>query len=204
MKTLCRLILGGVVVGLLASCSSTPQVSGRGAKQAYTPVSCVAVLPARAGEDEDVARSGGKMDNVLRGAAYADSLLRSELAGDPAMRMADSAISGNLNSLVRQVSEETGCEGVLVMTVYKFRQREGSTIATDAPASTSFDIRIYDGNTRHVLWAADFSETQQSLLSDIFSFGKAQSRGFKWITVEELMAQGLKERLEYCPYLKHE
>ncbi|BCL61137.1 hypothetical protein DGMP_18300 [Desulfomarina profundi] len=56
--------------------------------------------------------------------------------------------------------------------------------------------------TGAVLWSADFKETQESLLSNILSFNKAQSRGFKWISVEELLEQGIRERLAQCPYLK--
>lgn len=156
------------------------------------------------GEDEDISRVGGRTDNVRRGAEYADTVIRQELAGQPKIQMVSGEGMESLGGIIVEAAANTGCEGVMVATVYKFRQRAGSTMAADEPASTSFDIRIYDAVTKNVLWAADFSETQESLFSNIFSFGKAQSRGFQWITVEELMAQGLKERLSQCPYLKTE
>jgi len=46
-----------------------------------------------------------------------------------------------------------------------------------------------------------FKETQQSLMSNLMTFGKAENRGFKWITVEELVRQGIHEKIEECPYL---
>lgn len=204
MNILYRLLLGGITIGLVASCSSTPQSTGSDQTRHIKPVSCIAVLPARAGEPETVSRTGGKMDNVKRGAAYADLLVRNELTGEPKVRFVQSSDNGNLPAIIADVSEKTGCEGVMVTTVYKFRQREGSGMAVDAPASTAFDMRIYEGQSRQVLWAADFSDTQKSLLSDIFSFDKAMSRGFKWVTVEELMEEGIKERLTNFPYLSRQ
>ena len=53
-----------------------------------------------------------------------------------------------------------------------------------------------------MLWTADFRETQESLLDNILTYNKAQSRGFKWVTVEQLVEQGVKDRLATCPYLK--
>jgi hypothetical protein len=94
------------------------------------------------------------------------------------------------------------CDAVMVTTVHRYRQRVGSELAIESPASASFQMRLVDVKTRAVLWSADFDETQESLLSNILSFNKAQSRGFKWVTVENLVAQGLKERLAGCPFLK--
>jgi len=197
-------IMCGCLVSLLVSCSSKQVADDVQRQQTVKPVSCIAVLPSRMGEDEDISRVGGMSDNVRKGAEYADTVLHQELAGSPKIRMVTGGHIGSLGASLTDAAAGTGCEAVMVTSVYKFRQRVGSTMAAAEPASTSFDIRIYDAVTKNVLWAADFSETQQSLFSNIFSFGKAQSRGFQWITVEELMAQGLKERLNQCPYLKTE
>jgi hypothetical protein len=62
-------------------------------------------------------------------------------------------------------------------------------------------MALIHSHTGAVLWTGDFRETQESFLSNIFSFTKMQSRGFKWITVEQLVEQGIKERLATCPYL---
>ena len=60
-------------------------------------------------------------------------------------------------------------------------------------------VRVDDGK---VIWNGSFDETQESLLSNLLSFGKAQSRGFKWVTVEELVRQGVHERFAECPYME--
>ena len=45
-----------------------------------------------------------------------------------------------------------------------------------------------------------FDERQQSVMENLLSLGKASSRGFSWITAEQLMREGLKERLDQCGY----
>lgn len=204
MREFLRIIICSCCIGVLASCSSVPETTESSMTQVVKPVSCIAVLPTLSGETEQISQIGGSVQNVQRGARYMDSILRQQLAGQPKVRMVPGEIAGSLGMDIAGASETTGCDGVMVVSVYKFRQRAGSSLAAAEPASTAFDIRIYDAQSKYVLWAADFSETQEPLLSNIFSFSKAHSRGFKWITVEELMEQGLQERLSACPYLKHD
>lgn len=190
----------------LASCSTPHGTMGSGNEQVVEPVSCIAVLPARAGSEEEIARTGGSSEEVRKGAGFADSVLQQELSGNPKVRMVTasqlgSAGMGSQGVTMEQAGKITGCDAVLMTTVYKFKQRQGTTYAADEPASASFDMRLYGTGATNVIWAADFSETQESLLSNILSFGKAQSRGFKWITVEDMVSQGIKERLAGCPYL---
>lgn len=193
-------------VVLLASCSA-PKSTPKSARQITEAVNCVAVLPTRALSDEN-----GNTQSVTlrRGAALIDTLMAREIGANTNVRILrpeemDSLYIGEgsgLVAVIRSVSQMTGCDAVMITTVRRFKQREGGEYAADAPASASFDLRIVDAKSKNVLWATDFDETQQSLFSNIFSFGKAQSRGFKWITVEELVSQGVKERLADCPYLK--
>ena len=37
-------------------------------------------------------------------------------------------------------------------------------------------------------------------MENLLSLGNASSRGFSWITAEQLMREGLKERLDQCGY----
>jgi hypothetical protein len=132
--------------------------------------------------------------------------LQQELGANPKARIVTASqlgneVMGSQAMTIDHASQITGCDAVMMTTVYKFKQRQGTTYAADQPASASFDMRLYNARTSSVIWAADFSETQESLLSNILSFGKAQSSGFKWITVENMVSQGIKERLAACPYL---
>lgn len=191
---------------MLAACAATPGTPTSGQRQVVEPVSCIAVLPVRMGVDEEGGRKYGDQKSLRKGAGYADTVLMQELTGNPKVRIVSSSqlnteVMGGLATTIDQVSTSLNCEAVMVTTIWKFRQRQGGSYAVDEPASASFAIRLFNARTKNVIWAADFNETQESLLSNILSFGKARSRGFKWITVEELVAQGIKERLAECPYL---
>lgn len=198
------LLISCVVV--LSSCSG-PKTAKDSASQITESVNCIVILPTRALADEN----GNTQSLTLRrGATLIDTLMAREIGASANVRILrqqelDSLYLGEGSGLVeviRNVSQMTGCEAVMITTIRRFKQREGGEFAADAPASASFDLRIVDARTKSVLWASDFNETQQSLFSNIFSFGKAQGRGFKWITVEELVSQGVKERLADCPYIK--
>jgi hypothetical protein len=91
---------------------------------------------------------------------------------------------------------------VLLTTVRRYQQREGTEYAADSPASVNFSMALRRTDNGNVLWSTEYREKQQSFLSNIFSFTKAKDRGFKWVSVEQLMTQGIKERLAQCPYLK--
>jgi hypothetical protein len=118
-----------------------------------------------------------------------DALLVADAAGDRLSQM--KALGAKLNS-----------DAVLEVTVTRFHERDGSELAVNRPASAAFAMVLTHVESGKVLWDASFDETQEALSANLFALGKAKSRGFKWITAEELVRQGLKERLAECPYLQ--
>lgn len=194
----------------LSSCSS---FSGKGQGAAVEvpvePLSCVVVLPAGTslGKDDTIKYSDAK--ELEAGASFATVVMSRELADNPKVRVITSnqittlipEISGGISGTVAMLGEKLNCEGVLMTTVGRFKQREGGDYASESPASADFKMVLRRASTGSVLWSADFKETQKSFLSNVLSFDKAQGRGFKWISVEELLEQGIKERLADCPYL---
>lgn len=206
MKRYLGLVVCCCLVWGLTSCSSKTAVTDSDKETALEPVSCVAVLPAQMGEEQQISSADGEPNNPRAGAELADAVMLQALAGNakakivPLSQFQDES-AGNLTEMIGNASAATGCDAVLTTTIVRYKQRQGTSYAVDAPASAAFEMRLYSTSTKIVLWAGDFSETQQALMSNLFSFGKAKSRGFKWITVEELLTQGLKERLADCPYL---
>lgn len=118
-----------------------------------------------------------------------DALLVADAAGDRLSQM--KAVGAKLNS-----------NAVLEVTVTRFHERDGSELAVNRPASAAFAMVLTHVESGKVLWDASFDETQEALSTNLLAFGKAKSRGFKWVTVEGLVRQGLKERLAECPYLQ--
>ncbi len=211
MQKLCStILLSSCVLLWLSSCSS---FSGKGrgtvVEVPVEPLACIVVLPAGTslGKGDTIKYSDAK--ELEKGAAFATAVMSRELADTPKVRVITSSqlftlipeVSGGISGTVTMLGKKLNCEGVLTTTVGRFSQREGGEYASESPASANFKMVLRRASTGSVLWSADFKETQKSFLSNVLSFDKAQDRGFKWISVEELLEQGIKERLADCPYL---
>lgn len=204
-------VLYGCAVVLLSSCSSQSGSEGNSQIQApIEPLSCIAVLPARTSVDQDDTVVYKEAQSLEQGAAYATETMREELKDNPKVRILSvnqvsalvPEISGGVSGTVAALGQKLNCDGVLLTTVRRYKQREGTEYSADSPAAIDFFMVLRDSGSGNILWSADFREEQESFFSNIFSFSKMKSRGFKWITVEELMEYGIKERLNECPYLK--
>lgn len=198
------------VVLLLASCSANLGSGGGQVQAPLEPLSCIAVLPAGTSVDKDDTIGYEKARSLEKGADFATEIMARELGGNPKVRMLSSGqvaslvpeVSGGLSGTVSAIGKKVDCDGVLLTTVRRFKQREGTEYASEEPASADLHMALMHSRTGAVLWAADFRETQESFLDNILSYDKMQSRGFKWVSVEQLVEQGIKERLATCPYLQ--
>ncbi len=186
------------------SCGS--KTEGYTSKNEVTPLSCVVVLPVQIHEgDSD---GSERFDNLQAGAEFLDVLMKKELGKSKIPRIIESAqlqppiseISGGKLGTIKKIGNRAQCNSVLVTSLNTFRQRQGGSYAVDAPASVAFEMQLIEASTGAGLWGATYSETQTSLMSNLFSFGKAISRGFKWVTVEELAEQGMRDKIQECPY----
>jgi hypothetical protein len=169
------------------------------------PLTCIAVMPVTVvGEDVD-----SSLQDLQKGADFATGVMATMLAEKNNTDMVSSSqaewlspeIIHGRSGAITAIGEQTGCEGVLLTHLQRYNERVGSDYSVDSPASVSFKMALFYAPTGAVLWTADFRETQESFLSNIFS-SKMGKRGFRWITVDELLRQGLEERLDGCPYLQ--
>lgn len=153
----------------------------------------------------------GKGSSALnRGAGFVDGVIASELGKYDKVhivteRQLDALLTdaaGGRLAQMKALGAKLDSNAVLDITVTRFHERDGSDLSVNSPASAAFQMVLTQVDSGMVLWAASFDETQEALSSNLFSLGKARNRGFKWITVEELVGQGVKERLADCPYLQ--
>ncbi len=196
---------------LLSSCSTQTGKGGSQQAQAQRkPLSCIAVLPANVSvgkvETVDIERA----QSLEKGAAFVTDVITSELNGNPKVRILNSnqvaslvpEISGGIFGTAALLGKKIKCGGVLLTTVRRYQQREGTEYSADAPASVDISMVLVHSDSGNVLWSAEIREKQESFLENLFSFAKAKKRGFKWVSVEQLAEQGIKDRLSECPYLK--
>lgn len=200
---------------LLSACSS-PSVTDTEleTKPAFVPLSCIAVLPASTSVVKDAPPDAvidyDQAQALEKGAAYATEVLQQQLQGKPKVRLISAQqlaaygtdISGGISGTAAVLGQQLECDAVLATTVMQYRQRQGTEYSVDAPAAVDLTLVLRHSTDGNILWSADFREEQQALLSNIFTLGKAKSRGFKWVTVEQLMAEGIEDRLKDCPYLQ--
>jgi hypothetical protein len=101
--------------------------------------------------------------------------------------------------LLVELGRSLQADAVISGTIYRFRQRVGTSMAATTPASVSFAmefIRVSDGRS---LWGRAFDETQRSLDENLFKLGSFLKKGGKWLTAEQLAAFGLKEVMAGFP-----
>ena len=192
---------------LLFSCGGKTDMSPE-KRQDIATLPCLVLLPTEISRENSLVDSVRK-ENLILGAEFLDTTLKSELDQSSVANVIDPTelvpqfdeIFGGMSGVIKVIGEKTQCNNVLLTNLSDFTQRLGGEYAAETPASTAFEFRIIEADTGNTLWSAAFNETQTALLNNLFAFGKAKSRGFKWITVEELAAQGVKEKLKGCPYL---
>jgi hypothetical protein len=195
-------------VVMLSSCAGNQDNTGKNPE--VRRLNCLIVLPAAPSAAQEKKMDAEEIKSLRKGAAFVDGVLAEQLNNFPGARLLTAAqvegfgpeISGNRIGLLKMIGRELKCDVVLLSSISRFHQREGGEFAADFPASAAFTMELVRIDDGRVIWKGSFDETQESLLSNLLSFGKAQDRGFKWVTVEELVRQGVKDRLSACPYLE--
>ncbi len=139
--------------------------------------------------DSVIAAELGKNDKV---SIVTESRLDTLLTG---------AAGGRLGQM-QVLGAKLNANAVLDITVTRYQERDGGELSVNSPASAAFEMVLTHVESGMILWASSFDETQEAVSSNLLAIGKAKNRGFKWITVEELVRLGVKERLADCPYLQ--
>jgi PBP1b-binding outer membrane lipoprotein LpoB len=191
---------------LLISCSGVKVKNT--SQEEIAPLSCVAVLPTAAGYKSGM-QEEDEREELRGGVSSLQSAVDAELQKSNVSRVVDPSmlqrgtgeVTGGRLGAIKEIGRHLQCEAVLVSTLNRFKRRQGTKYSVDEPASVAFELKLVDTRTGQSLWMSNFNETQQSLLSNMFSFGKAKSRGFTWVTAEELLAGGVHEKLRKCPYI---
>ena len=211
MEKFYKLLVLCSLLFLLSSCASSPDSSGEMQNRSpLVPLSCIVVLPADTSVDKDETIRYDEAQSLEKGAALATRVIEETLAGNEKVRFMSAnqlselvpEISGGISGAVAVLGEKLNCDAVLLTTVRKFEQREGTDYSVDTPASADVQMVLRHAASYNILWTGDFRETQESFLTNIFSYSKMQKRGFKWIPVEQLLEEGIKTRLAECPYLQ--
>lgn len=200
-------LLVGVL--FLAACSGKKADQAEDQPVTLQPLTGIVVMPVVIAQEALGTRPPGDItrDSV---AQFVDGVIYDELgAKDQVHIISDGQLdalltdaAGDRLSQMQALGAKMGSNAVLDITVTRFHERDGSDLSVNSPASAAFTMVLTHVENGKVLWDASFDETQEALTSNLLAFGKMKNRGFKWITAEEMVREGLKQRLAECPYLQ--
>jgi hypothetical protein len=175
-------------------------------------VTCVGVLPAVAATNYDktpTVAAAEEAKETENGLFFLDELLKKYFGNRSDIRLvSDGQISGMDKNLpaqplerARVIADRLSCNAVLETTLNRFKDRVGGQYTADEPASVSFSYRLIAIPDGTVICRGAFDETQQSVMENLFSIRTGADNAFSWLTAQQLMEQGLAERLQDCSYL---
>lgn len=199
-------LLAALCLLLFAGCA--PKATVQSTQEELAQVRTIAVLPV-----EVVAggRSNGpaEKERMEKGRQTLNNLLVEYFAGTENIILVTEEERDRLGedfTNCRPTAAMTICrtfraDAVLVLTLSRFRERDGGEYSVNSPASVAFDYRLVSGESGQTLCSGVFNETQQPLLDDLLVFFHRAKRGFKWITAEALAREGIAQKFSLCPYL---
>ncbi|MCI5146868.1 MAG: hypothetical protein D3923_15420, partial [Candidatus Electrothrix sp. AR3] len=101
-------------------------------------------------------------------------------------------------------AERLSCNAVLEISLSRYKERVGGKYTAKEPASVAFNYRLLAMPEGTALCRGSFDQEQQSLLANLLHFKAGAEHGFTWITADQLLSQGVKNRLDECSYLVKE
>lgn len=167
-------------------------------------LSCVAVLPVvNAAASQQVTEKERKAQEQGRH-LFNKSLKEYFGARSDIRLLSDGQDSGQRErplDRAKAAAERLSCNAVLETTLHGYRERVGGEYTAKEPAAASFDYRLLAMPDGTVLCKGNFDEEQKSLMENLFNFNSGAENSFTWVTADRLMFQGLRDRLDACPYL---
>jgi hypothetical protein len=85
--------------------------------------------------------------------------------------------------------------------LYRFRERIGESYSVEQPASVAFEVHLIRVEDGELVWRGAFDRTQGSLMENLLQISYFFREKGRWVTAEELAAEGVKEILKSFPGL---
>ena len=110
-------------------------------------------------------------------------------------------VTGSRLHIIKTVTAKLDSGQALIFSLMRYRERVGDQYSVEDPASLAFEFKLINAEDGRVTCSGRFDETQKALTENILALPQAIKRGFKWLTVKEMAAEAVQERLDTCPAL---
>jgi len=87
-------------------------------------------------------------------------------------------------------ADRFGATGILLGTLQRYRDLEGSQRSTASAASVAFEVTLYAAPSGKRLWTARFTETQHSMNERPLDASRYPGGGTRWLSAAELARWG--------------
>lgn len=192
---------------LLSACQPSPQAESP-APTAAPPGSIVVMPvdtpaqqghPANAKEQKSLSEGGNAMAGLLQEYFTEAKVKNVRFLDQNQIEASLADRTGSRQSLARKVATQLNSDAVLLFTLRRYSEREGTDYAAAKPASIAFDYRLLAAGSGETICAGSFDEEEKSLLENILSFDS--KRGLRWRTAREFAKEALGQKLSACPPL---
>ncbi len=114
-------------------------------------------------------------------------------------RVTAGLFKADLLEILKKVGGELEADGIILGYVYRYRERKGNAYSVEKPASVAFEIHLIRVSDGAVVWKGIFDKTQTSLMEDMLQISSFLKERGRWVTAEELAAEGMDEVLKRFP-----
>lgn len=93
-------------------------------------------------------------------------------------------------------ARQKGLEYVLLVALYRWREREGGNLGVRRPAEVAFEVLLFRVEDGRRLWGKLLKERQRSLSEDLLKLPRFLRKGLRWLSARELAETLLEEALK--------
>ena len=156
-----------------------------------------------AAEEEEKRLTGEKILTKLMNEAIQKKMVQQLVPGDEVLKEFEKlSIDKNTDTpltVAVNLGKNLYVDYIVVGIVWKYKERKGTKMSADEPASVSFSVFLVDVAASKRIWREKFTKTQQSLSDNLLQATEFFKQGAKWLTAEELAKYGIKKVLVSFP-----
>jgi len=131
-----------------------------------------------------------------------NQILPKDLVTDATSKIRPYQKNATPKSIAVETGRAMGADGVIVGSVWRYKNRVSAKGASDQPTSVAFVVYLLDVPAGNIVWKNSFIKSQTALTEDISNIKLVFKKGVKWMSADELAKYGVDAVFEEFPYPK--